>query len=205
MGVYFLASSFTLSSSRSFSSNILYTRVLPSVCFFKITFTFIYMPPPPCLKIVFRGYRYYCTSNNCNSNNKIESAAVQPIGTNRFLLLTGEFIMIIRVLWRPCLYLCRPVNVFPISINIDFTTGFVRNHNTLQYIVVNDDNEDIRNTDISLNINAIMNRFNAFATIIQYNNIICVIEFNSVTTTLPIYATRFIVKKYIINNHVPLT
>lgn len=169
--------------------------MLPSVCFFKITFTYICHH-----HLVYKSFSAGIgTSNNCNSNNKIESAAVQPIGTNRFLLLTGEFIMIIRVLCRPC----RPVNVFPISINIDFTTGFVRNHNTLQYIVVNDDNDDIRNTDISLNINAIMNRFNAFATIIEYNNIICAIEFNSVTTTLPIYATRFIVKKYIINNHVP--
>jgi len=68
-------------------------------CVFFQNHIHVYMPPP-CLQIVFRGY----TSNSCNSNNKIESA-VRPIGTNRFLLLTGEFIMIIRILCRPCLCL----------------------------------------------------------------------------------------------------
>lgn len=58
--------------------------------------------PPPWLQIVFHEY----TSNNSynrNNNNKIKSA-VRPIGTNRFLLLTGEFNMIIRVLYLPCLF-----------------------------------------------------------------------------------------------------
>lgn len=56
--------------------------------------------PPPCLQIVFQEY----TSNSSNNNNNKIESAVRPIGTNRFLLLTGEFNMIIRVLYLPCLF-----------------------------------------------------------------------------------------------------
>lgn len=92
--------------------------------------------PPPCLQIVFRGY----TSNSSNSNNKIESA-VQPIGTNRFLLLTGAFIMIICVLCRPVLYLssCERFSY------IDKYRFYDRICSEPQYTsIVNDDNDDIR-------------------------------------------------------------
>jgi hypothetical protein len=65
IGVYFLASSFTLSSLILDRSLQIYTRVLLSVCFLKITFTYItfiytYYMLLPCLQIVFRVY----TSNN---------------------------------------------------------------------------------------------------------------------------------------------
>lgn len=122
-------------------------------CVFFLNHIHVYMPPT-CLQIVLLVIvKRVILVIVVITNNKIESA-VQPIGTNRFLLLTGKFIMIICVLCRPCLCLSSCEHFSYIDKYHFFTTGFVRNHNTLQYINVNDDNDDIRNTDISLNINA---------------------------------------------------
>lgn len=97
------------------------------VCFFNLPISLLnlYLPLPH-LQIVFYGYN--------NNNNKIESA-VRPIGTNRFLLLTGEFIIFV--------LFCE--NLFPID--RFFMFRFIRDRVTYLYMAhidVNNVNDDIR-------------------------------------------------------------